>query len=55
MCDFKNSFSEFSDCPNFYGYTDCPHGLQAIYKEFKNTLRIKTTARGMKKKNSICN
>lgn len=49
MCDFKNSFSEFSDCPNFYGYTDCPHGLQAIYKEFKIRLELNDSKRNEKK------
>ena len=49
LCDFKNSFSEFSDCPNFYGYTDCLYGLQAIYKEFKIRLELNDSKRNEKK------
>ncbi|GAB6396315.1 MULTISPECIES: hypothetical protein [Mediterraneibacter] len=49
MCDFKNSFSEFSDCPNFYGYTDCLYGLEAVYKEFKIRLDLNDSKRNEKK------
>lgn len=35
ICDFKkNSFSQFEELENFYGYTESPKGIRAVYKEF---------------------
>lgn len=49
MCDFKNSFFEFSDCPNYFGYMDCLRGLELVYKEFNERLRSNDSERNKKK------
>lgn len=38
ICDFKNSFSQFQNSPNFYGYTDVLQGIRKVYKEFEYRL-----------------
>lgn len=49
LCDFKkSSFSQFEDCPNFYGYEDVPNGIRTFYKEFQERLIANDSERNKK-------
>lgn len=40
FCDYKNSFkNEFSECKQYFGYSDCLKGLNEVYTEFETRLK----------------
>lgn len=41
ICDYKKStFALFNGAVNFYGYSDVPDGIRAVYKEFSKRLEL---------------